>query len=404
MGDKTVPPFVSLIRNQDVGKLIFMLDENDRTLAMLNVLMRSSKIVRTDANLNEMLGKFKRMEVTKTSVRDAIQQHLEKPLSDDSALHAFIASELGSETCRFHLMLAIRKHCVGGRACNRENQTDLKIAEANVCIPDIIRVNDCVLLLDELHKFKFSPRNSLYLFDCVETVWGYSMRSDFQYVQAENRAAAQKHMVAFQDKFGRICHDLTEVGVYAAMFTVCIHNARDRSLLDRFMDIMCGMPGNVLISVFKTPQNLVKLQTLVYGINHQVSDEGGFTTTYRKYGTLIKGIFENVESGDLILTDLVQFEVSKLMIRNLEEMNRMTDREYCQCNVQEAICRFMSLDTTEKLYRAGYIERLAETTDATAQPYFHDLVARWNAQPGNPNQWTWDQSALPAYVFVGLSP
>jgi len=196
------------------------------------------------------------------------------------------------------------------------------------------------------------------------------------------------------------------MGVYATMFTMCMCNARDRNLINKFMDVASYVPthpgNNGLVSVFKIPGNLVKLQTLVYNVCKPPCTSSELETTYVKYCRLTQMIFGCVEFCKLSFSDWEQFEASKWMICNLEAMTTMRDDSYMTHRVQAAICTHMNLNTIGKLFQEVYIQRLADTVFED-ENIFHALTIRWNEMPNNLHPWTLDTSEWP-YSFSGLSP
>jgi len=407
MSEDVVPPFVSTLTSlHDCAEVIYTGNEDDRTLGMLSRLVQTSKSLRDNRILCTVLEGLKQLHMIKTRARAVLEEHLETPLLDNSVLDEFLASEPGAEMSRFHLLHAIRTICEGIR-CNQAVAVDFKKIETNVYVEGILRKEDCVLLLGDMDKYKFSAMNSMYLFECVAYAKSNHKYDEFQNRHAVSRVAELAlHKIARQ-RLADICFHLTGTGVYATMLTVCVRNASERRLINEFMDTAVAVPthpdNDVLVSVFEIPGNLIKLQTLVYNVGQQPCSPAAFITTYVKYCSLTRKIFECVECDKLSFSDSEQFEASMWMIRNLEAMTPLRDDGYWKYRVQDAICTHMNLDTIEKLYQKGYIQRLADT-GAQQEDIFLDLVGRWNMRPSNPNPWTLDASALPYTRFLGLSP
>jgi len=407
MSQTVVPPFISLITVlPDCTAIIYTRNEDHRTLAMLNCLVRSSKTLRDNHTLKEVLRDFKQLHMMKTVARDVLEKHLQTPLLDNSVLEEFLASAPGSEMSGFHLLHAISTLCQEIR-CQIAGPLDFKKIETNVYIEDILCEKDCVQLLADMDKYKFSAENSMYLFQCVAYAKKNPKYDEFQHRNAASRASELAlHKIA-KKRHANICFQLTTKNVFATMLTVCVRNAHEWSLMEAFMDTASSVPvhpgKDALVSVFEIPGNLVKLQTLVYNVGQKPYNENTFITTYCKYSTLTRKIFECVEDDELSFSDSEQFEASTWMIRNLEAMMYMRDDYFWKLRVQNAICTHMSMHTIEKLYHKGYIQRLADT-DAQQENVFDNLVARWNRLPDNQHPWTLDASALPYRRFLGLSP
>jgi len=340
MSEVVVSPFVSMLTTLlECSEVIYTGNEDDRTLRMLSCLVQSSKSLRDNISLKRVLGGLNSLHVMRTRARAVLEVHLRTPLLDNSVLDEFITSKPGSEMSRFHLLHAIRTHCAGIQYC--------WLTCTNTC---------------------FSLEYWMYLFEWFAYAQSNFKYEEFQNTHAPSRAAQWELHIIARQRHAEICFHLTGTGVYATMLTVCLRNARDRSLIHKFMDAVGSMPNNhstvdsALIYVFQIPGNIVRFQTLIYNVCQQPCTTSEFDTTYSKYCMLTQKIFECVEYDDLSFSDSEQFEASKWMICNLEAMMHMTDDHYLEHRVQAAICTHMNLDTIGKLYQEGYIRRLCETS------------------------------------------
>jgi len=403
MGEGAVSPFVSLLTTKaDCARLIYTEHQDDRTFRMLRCLVQTSKKLRDDGTLKTVVADLKKLHDMRTCARDVLEEHLRTPLLDNSVL----ARARGPEMSGFHLLHAVRTLCEGIR-CSEGLAGDFKKIEIGVCVEMMLRGEDCVLLVGDMRKYVFSPRNAMYLFECVAYAQSNAKYDEFQCTHTRNRGVQWALLIAARKRHADICFHLTAAGVYAEMFSVCVRNGRDRRLVSKFMDIAGFVPDHpgkdALVSVFETPGNLVQFQTLIHRVCHQPCSSSEFAHTCANYCWLTKLIFECVEDGELSFSDAEQFEASMWMIRNLEAMAHIRDDDYLKYRLQNAICTHMNMDTIAKLYQEGYIQRLAET-GAEQLDIFHDLAKRWNTMPSNLNPWTLDGSALPYPRFLGLSP
>ena len=404
MGDGAVSPFVSLLTTKtDCARLIYSDHQDDRTLRMLRCLVQTSKKLRDEDTLKTVVADLKKLHAMRTCARDVLEEHLRATLLDNSVL----ARAWGPEMSGFHLLHAVRTLCEGIR-CSEGLQADFKKIETGLCVEMMLGGEDCVLLVGDMRKYVFSPKNAMYLFECVAYGQSNAKYEEFQYTHTSNRHGLQWALNKLARKrHAGICFRMAGAGVYAAMFSVCVRNGRDRRLVSKFMDIAFSVPShpgkNALVSVFETPGNLVQLQTLIHRVCHEPCSWLEFEHTYSNYCWLTKLIFECVEDGKLSFSDADQFHASTWMIRNLEAMMHIRDDDDLKYRLQNAICTHMNMDTIAKLYQEGYIQRLAET-GAEQLDIFHDLARRWNAVPSNLNPWTLDGFSLPYPRFLGLSP
>jgi len=212
---------------------------------------------------------------------------------------------------------------------------------------------------------------------------------------------------------------LIDAGVYAAMFLVCLRNDRNRRLINKFLDVMQYGPdyrpgmqiayyeenhpvNNALISIFKIPGNLVKLQMLAYYACAPPCTGEELEDIYSSYCHVIRMIFLCVQLRELSFSDSDQFNASKWMIFNLEKMQGMRDNSGQKQKIQYAICTYMNLAIIDMLFQEGYIQRLVNIgfdNDDT----FQYLMGRWNAIPDNTHPWTMVISGG-EHLFLGVSP
>jgi len=198
-----------------------------------------------------------------------------------------------------------------------------------------------------------------------------------------------------------------------------LRNDRNRRLINKFLDVMQYGPdyrpgidiayyeenhpvNNALISIFKIPGNLVKLQMLVYYACVPPCTSEELEDIYSSYCHVIRMIFLCVQLRELSFSDSDQFNASKWMIFNLEKMQVVRDNYGRKQKIQYAICTYMNLATIDMLFQEGYIQRLVNigfVNDDT----FQYLMGRWNAIPNNTHPWTMVISGGEA-LFLGVSP
>ena len=420
MGHIGVSPFISFLEEApDDGNVIFRGDyEDDRTLRMINCLVRSSKTLRDMPILKNILLDLKSLPTIQALVQTVLAQHLQTPLSDNSVLEEFLSKPPGLEICRFHLLHATRTFCAD--ICfDDEAPGDWKKIETNTYVEGMLRKQDCVLLVSEIHKYKFKPANSIYLFECVAHAKGVLKN----YVPPNRLVLMTPVKRALEEKIAKKRADtlfhLIDAGVYAAMFLVCLRNDRNRRLINKFLDVMQYGPdyrpgidiayyeenhpvNNALISIFKIPGNLVKLQMLVYYACVPPCTSEELEDIYSSYCHVIRMIFLCVQLRELSFSDSDQFNASKWMIFNLEKMCDMRDYSNLKQNIQYAICTYMNLATIDMLFQEGYIQRLVDIgfdNDDT----FQYLMDRWNEIPNNTHPWTMVISEG-KLLFLGVSP
>ena len=353
--------------------------------------------------LKNILLDLKSLHTIRALVQTVLAQHLQTPLSDNSVLEEFLSKPPGLEICRFHLLHATRTFCAD-IYFNDEAPGDWKKIETNTYVEGMLRKQDCVLLVSEIHKYKFKPANSIYLFECVAHAKGV----------LKNYVPPNRYI-----ELAGLNLYLIDAGVYAAMFSVCLRNDRNRRLINKFLDVMVYGPNyrsgmgvvydepnhpvnNALISIFEMPGNLVKLQSLLYYACQPPCSHYELEDTYVGYCQVIRMIFLCVNLHELSFSDWEQFEASKWMICNLEEMDCMRDHSFQKYRVQDAICTHMNLDTIGKLFREGYIQRLVDI-GFDDDEILQSLLVRWNAIPNNLHPWTMVISEG-EHSFLGLSP
>jgi len=214
---------------------------------------------------------------------------------------------------------------------------------------------------------------------------------------------------------------LIHAGVYVAMLAACFRNDRCVSLISKFLEIMVednvvtlhgdvvydepNHPvNNALASIFQVPGNLVKLLTLVYHVCFAPCTRMQANIIGFRYGKMAQMINLCFKWHELSFSESEEFEASKWMIRNIEQLDNIMymDAEREAFFVQEAIFLYTSMDTIGKLFRAGYMQRLVNTGVWFSSDNFLSLQARWNAIPNNPHQW----EILPdvPWAFAGMSP
>ena len=414
-----VPPLISFLEDApDDGNVIFSGDYDDRTLRMINCLVRSSKTLRDFPVLKNILIDLKSLPSTKALVQAVLAEHLQTPLSDNSVLEEFLSKSPGLEICRFHLLHATRTFCAE-IYFNHEAPGDLKKIETNTYVEGMLRKHDCVLLVSEIHKFKFMPENSIYLFECVKHAKGvlqnYESQNRTLRMTPVERVLEQKIV---EGRTNILLH-LIDAGIYVAMFSVCLRDDRNRRVLTKFFEVMDYGPNycngmcevydepnhpvnNALISIFEIPGNLVKLQTLTYRACLPPCSSMNLFVLGTSYCCLIRMIFLCVNLHELSFSESEQFEASKWMICNLEQLEDMRDDSFQKHRVQHAICTHMNLDTIGKLFREGYIQRLVDI-GFDDDDIFQSLLARWNAIPNNLHPWMMITSGG-EHLFLGLTP
>jgi len=417
MSDADVPPFISFLREApDDGHVIFPDDyEDDRTNRMLNCLVRSCKTLRDVPFLKDRLIDLKLLSTTRALVQTVLIQHLQTPLSDNSVLEEFMSETPGSEICRFHLLVVTRGLCENIYSAE-EAPGDLKKTETDTYVEGMIRKHDCMLLASEIHKYKFMFEHSMYLFECVKSAINFGTHNRIDSTTPVDKVQYE----IIKEARANILVHLIGAGVYVAMLTVCFRNDRCVSLIAKFIQIMVRVNvkrlawqivydqpnhpmNNALASIFQVPGNLVKLQTLLYNVfsARRVSTQAG--TIGFCYGKMTQMINLCVKRDELSFSESEEFEASKWMIRNMEKLdNIMSNGAEHAFFVQEAIFLYTSMDTIDKLFQAGYMQRLVDNGVLGGLDNFVSLQTRWNAIPNNPHQW----QILPDVPlgFAGMSP